>query len=249
MNKGRKIATFSGLSFVPLTTEDLSKVIAEGEPDKGVSYHFVNAFSIVCARESKLVHQALSNGALICDGKPLNHILKKSGAVFCYSRGVDFMRLILQDRNSKSKHYFLGSTQDVLQEMIVNAKALNSDLQVVGAYAPPFRQDFSDFATELGARISESKATCVWIGLGTPKQDLLSSELARILNAHIFAVGAAFDFLSKRKLEAPKLFQKLGLEWLIRLLLEPRRLGKRYLVGNVIFLKIAIQHLLKREGV
>lgn len=242
------MATFFGLTFKPLTLEELSRDIAEGEPDKGISYHFVNAFSIACASESKLVHQALSQGVLICDGKPLNQILKKSGAVFCYARGVDFMRFILQDRNSKSKHYFLGSTQDVLQEMTLNAKALNSDLQVVGLYAPPFRDDFTDYAAEIGARISESKATCVWIGLGTPKQDLLSSELSGIINAHIFAVGAAFDFLSERKLEAPKFFQKLNLEWLFRLLLEPRRLGKRYLVGNIIFLKIAIWDRIKRQN-
>jgi N-acetylglucosaminyldiphosphoundecaprenol N-acetyl-beta-D-mannosaminyltransferase len=240
MKDDLKPTTFLGLTFQPLQIQELSKAIAESPTVRGVSYHFVNSYSIVCASRSSLVHQAYSQGFLVCDGKPLNLVLRRSKNDFPRVRGADFMRIILRDQSSKNRHFFLGSTQDVLEDLIIQAKKNNDRLDVAGFYAPPFKEDLSGLATEIALKIADSKATCVWVGLGTPKQDVFSAELARILNVHVFAVGAAFDFLAGQKMEAPFIFQKLGLEWLFRLVLEPRRLGKRYLVGNLQFLKIVV---------
>ena len=76
----------------------------------------------------------------------------------------------------------------------------------------------------------------VWVGLGTPQQDYFVSAWARRVPAVFLAVGAAFDFLSGNKREAPNWLHDTGLEWTFRLVTEPRRLWKRYLIGNSIFL-------------
>jgi len=188
------------------------------------------------------VHQILSKGLLICDGLPLSIILRISAIKHCYVRGVDFMRGVLQDDSLESKHFFVGSTQNVLNDLFYNARQLNPNVNVVGYQSLPFMEDLSSLIPELSIKLSNSGATCIWVSLGTPKQDLFCGELARILPAHIFAVGAAFDFLSRQKIEAPKFIQKMGLEWMFRLVLEPRRLSVRYLLGNLQFIKIAMQH-------
>ena len=242
MKMGEKSDTFLGLKFTPVQFDELKNQIAKGAPSNGISYHFINAYSIVSANKSSLVHQSLRQGLLICDGLPLSIILRNSGIKHCYVRGVDFMRGILQDNSLESKHYFLGSTQNVLDELLSNARQLNPDVNVVGYQALPFMDDLSSLIPALSVELLHPGATCIWVSLGTPKQDLFCGELARVLPAHIFAVGAAFDFLSGQKTEAPKIFQKIGLEWMFRLGLEPRRLGIRYLIGNLQFIKIAIQH-------
>ena len=76
----------------------------------------------------------------------------------------------------------------------------------------------------------------VWVGLGTPKQDVIAAQLAQKSDLTFVAIGAAFDFIAGTKRQAPRMMREHGLEWLFRLASEPRRLWKRYLLGNAIFL-------------
>jgi N-acetylglucosaminyldiphosphoundecaprenol N-acetyl-beta-D-mannosaminyltransferase len=84
--------------------------------------------------------------------------------------------------------------------------------------------------------ILESKADIVWVGLGTPRQDFECARITKELGLTTVAVGAAFDFFSGLKKESPKWMTKLGLEWIFRFASEPKRLWRRYLVGNFVFL-------------
>lgn len=84
--------------------------------------------------------------------------------------------------------------------------------------------------------ISESNATIAWVGLGTPKQDYVTHEIAKQIPVHAVAIAAAFVYLSGNIAEPPKVFQILGFEWFYRLMKEPKRLTKRYLVENLKFL-------------
>ena len=96
---------------------------------------------------------------------------------------------------------------------------------------------------ERDQRIRETGATIVWVGLGTPKQDVEVARLAASLPVVAVAVGAAFDFLAGTKPQAPIWMQKSGTEWLFRFASEPRRLAKRYIWGNSVFLAEAIRTL------
>jgi N-acetylglucosaminyldiphosphoundecaprenol N-acetyl-beta-D-mannosaminyltransferase len=91
--------------------------------------------------------------------------------------------------------------------------------------------------------IEEFRPNVVWVGLGTPKQDLVAQELCHLINVPLVCVGAAFDFVSGGKKTAPVWMQQFGFEWLFRLASEPQRLWKRYLLGNLKFVLLAAKDL------
>ena len=102
------------------------------------------------------------------------------------------------------------------------------EAHIVGAYAPPFgalseKEVFRDCE-----RIQQAQPDLVWVGLGAPKQESWMAMASRYLSVPLLGVGAAFDFLAGTKKRAPRWMQRLGVEWLFRLVTEPRRLWKRY---------------------
>ena len=100
---------------------------------------------------------------------------------------------------------------------------------VVGTFSPPFREMTDNELKELAKDINSRKTNIVWIGLSTPKQEKFAYRLSKFTNVHfICTVGAAFDFHTGKVKQAPPFIQKLGLEWFFRLLMEPKRLWKRY---------------------
>jgi N-acetylglucosaminyldiphosphoundecaprenol N-acetyl-beta-D-mannosaminyltransferase len=118
-------------------------------------------------------------------------------------------------------------------------------LQVVGCYSPPFRQLTPEEDHDIMRMIDESGADIVWVGLSTPKQERwMDAHLGKIQAPVMVGVGAAFDFHAGLKSQAPAWMQRSGLEWFYRLITEPRRLAKRYLINNPIFVVlIALQML------
>ena len=120
-------------------------------------------------------------------------------------------------------------------------------LQVCGTLSPPFRPLTAADLELHHAQIRESGAHYVWIGLGAPKQELWMAANAPALRpAVLFGVGAAFEFHSGVTRRAPDAMRRLGLEWLFRLAAEPRRLWKRYLVTNTLFMTYALRDLVAR---
>ena len=110
-------------------------------------------------------------------------------------------------------------------------------LNVVGIFTPPFRPLTPDEETQLERLVSRLKPDLFWVGLSTPKQEQFMARHWQTLEATLFfGVGAAFDFHAGRVRQAPRWVQRSGLEWLFRLACEPRRLWKRYLKNNPLFL-------------
>jgi N-acetylglucosaminyldiphosphoundecaprenol N-acetyl-beta-D-mannosaminyltransferase len=143
------------------------------------------------------------------------------------------------------RHYLLGSTPQVLSRLETELRRRFPKAAIVGAVSPPFRALTEQETAEQTARLVESKAQVVWVGLGTPKQDWESARLAGDIAAIFIAVGAAFDFIAGEMKQAPMWMQRNGLEWLFRLAVEPRRLWRRYLFGNARFLRATIRELLR----
>ncbi|MEX1248191.1 MAG: WecB/TagA/CpsF family glycosyltransferase [Anaerolineales bacterium] len=127
------------------------------------------------------------------------------------------------------RHYFLGGASATVKRLVTRLQAEDAHLQVAGAYSPPFR-DMSDAETgSMLADVNVAKPHIVWVGLGSPKQELWMAEFRGRLEAPLLiGVGAAFDFLSGTKPQAPVWMRRGGLEWLFRLATEPRRLWRRY---------------------
>lgn len=139
------------------------------------------------------------------------------------------------------RHYFLGATPETLNALVARVQERWPAAQIAGSESPPFRQATAREIGERDERIRTSGATLVWVGLGTPKQDLEVRRLADALPVTALAVGAAFDFLAGTKAQAPVWMQRAGLEWAFRLATEPRRLARRYLWGNPRFVIAAIR--------
>lgn len=130
------------------------------------------------------------------------------------------------------RHYLLGSTRDVLDRLTAELRTRFPEAVIVGTEAPPFREPSAEERESQARRIAASGAHVVWLGLGTPKQDHEAARLAALHPAVYVAVGAAFDFVSGNKAQAPGWMQRHGLEWLFRLCSEPRRLWRRVVWGH-----------------
>ncbi len=119
-------------------------------------------------------------------------------------------------------------------------------LQVAGCESPPFRPLTPAEDEVVSQRLAASGADIVWVGLGAPRQEVwMSAHKGRVGAPVLVGVGAAFDFLSGRKPQAPRWVQRSGLEWLFRLGSEPRRLWKRYVLGYPRFVVLAVMQWLQ----
>lgn len=208
----------------------------------GISVHFANAYNVAIAR-SNPTYAALLNDAdfVFSDGVPITWVGKRAHPdhALAWERvyGPDVMAMVLERSTDVApRHYLLGSTEEVLTQLRAKIADRFPRARIVGSESPPFHQPSSAELAARDERIRASGATMVWVGLGTPKQDVEVNRLAKTLPVMALAVGAAFDFLAETTPQAPRWMQQRGLEWAYRLSTEPKRLGKRYVWGNSVFL-------------
>jgi N-acetylglucosaminyldiphosphoundecaprenol N-acetyl-beta-D-mannosaminyltransferase len=134
------------------------------------------------------------------------------------------------------RHFFYGASPEVLDALTERLRARFPALQVAGTYAPPYRRLDAFEDSQIVQLIKQAKPDVVWVGLSTPKQERwMADHVEQLCAPALIGVGAAFDFHSGRKRQAPRWMQRSGLEWLFRLLSEPRRLYRRYLVNIPLF--------------
>jgi N-acetylglucosaminyldiphosphoundecaprenol N-acetyl-beta-D-mannosaminyltransferase len=139
------------------------------------------------------------------------------------------------------RHFFYGGAPGVPERLIERLSARFPGLCVAGGFSPPFRALTSEEDLALVRRINEAQPDIVWVGLSTPKQERWMWEHRGRLKAPVFiGVGAAFDFHAGLKRQAPRWMQRNGLEWVFRLLTEPRRLWRRYLRNNPVFVWLTL---------
>ena len=147
--------------------------------------------------------------------------------------GPDLMLEVCQQSLRKGyKHFFFGGAPGVAEALALCLQERFPGLQVVGTYSPPFRSLTPEEDCMVIDTITRSKADIVWVGIGAPRQvTWMSAHVGKVGAPVLIGVGAAFDFHSGRKKQAPRWVQRSGLEWLFRLLSEPGRLWRRYLLG------------------
>ncbi len=197
-----------------------------------------NVHTTVTSYEDAEYRKIQNGGALaLPDGKPLSVLCRKRGfAGADRVTGPDLMREIF-DRSEKCgyRHYFYGSTPETLKVLEQKLKE-QWRLNIVGLESPPFRALTPEEDAQAVERINASGADFVWIGLGAPKQERWMAAHQGRVQGMMIGVGAGFDYFAGNIKRAPMWMQKLSLEWLYRLLQDPKRLFKRYLVTNTKFL-------------
>ena len=185
-------------------------------------------------------------GMVTPDGMPMvwaNHIQGNRHVSRVY--GPDLMLAVCEQSIKMGfKHFFYGGADGVPELLKEKLVERFPSLQVVGTYSPPFRALTAEEDADICKRIDDSGADIVWVGLSTPKQELwMAAHMGKIKAPVMIGVGAAFDFHAGLKSQAPQWMQRTGLEWFYRLITEPRRLGKRYLINNPTFIYLAFLQL------
>lgn len=204
------------------------------------STHLCNAYTLSLAlRDEK--YRSLLNEADInfSDGHYLAKVGKNRGHHAMTERvyGPDLMYNTMDaGREHGLKHYLYGASPKTVADLKTALERKLPGVTIVAAESPPFRDLTEDEVTALEKRVTETEPDVFWVGLGTPRQDEFVAQHVERLRCTLVPVGAAFDFWSGNKPMAPKFVQKNGLEWAYRLATEPRRLWKRYLIGNTAFI-------------
>lgn len=209
-----------------------------------------NVHSVITATRDAEFKQVLRHADMATpDGMPIAMMLRKLGfAGQERINGPDLMwKYCAQAAQSGDVVYFYGSTIETLRRMSVNLKNAFPGLQIGGAYSPPFNAEDKVEEDASIASINESGAGVVFVGLGCPKQEKWMAAHHHRINAVMIGVGAAFDYHAGTVQRAPLWMQRNGLEWSYRLLSDPRRLWKRYLVTNTLFIIRASLQLLQHS--
>lgn len=179
----------------------------------------------------------IQNGAVmvLADGGPLSQYSRNHGYLEAYRvTGPDLLKRILElSPSRKWKHFFYGSTQETLKSLKESIMKDYPGIEIVGMYSPPFRKMTSEEDKDIIAQINDAKPDFLWVGLGAPKQEEWMAEHENKVSALMIGVGAAFDYEAGNIERAPLWMQNHNLEWLYRLLQEPKRLFKRYLYTNI----------------
>lgn len=189
---------------------------------------------IVEAQHDSSFKEILNAADLIVpDGMPLVWLGRRHG--YDLPRrvyGPDLMLAFCEETQAQRyRHFFYGGEPGVAERLADSLKRRFPGMQIAATFSPPFRPLTKEEDEEIVARISRTAPDVLWVGLGAPKQERWMHEHKDRLGVPVMVgVGAAFDMLSGRRRQAPRWMREHGLEWLFRLLQEPRRLWRRYLI-------------------
>ena len=227
-----------------------SKAELASLPEGKLLINTINAHSYNTARKDKLFAEALMNGdVLIPDGvsivkacrwiKAKSQLKERIAGWDLFSFEMDKLeRESVKCEMLKKTVMFMGSSQRVLDLIVKRAAEVYPHLKVV-TYSPPYKPEFSDEDNKaIIEAINAANPDLLWIGMTAPKQEKWTYSHWKELNihCHVGTIGAVFDFFAGTVERAPMWWQRHGLEWLYRLLNEPKRMWRRYIIGNALFL-------------
>jgi len=197
-----------------------------------------NANTIVLSKKDPKIKEAVNKGNLsVPDGISLVLLSKLYGKPLRRRvYGPDLMLKFLKNAEGKGySNFFYGSTELTLKALVKNLKKRFPSLNIAGIYSPPFSDTMEE--DEKAAKIiNEVSPDVLWVGLGCPKQQLWMYKNKDKMKVPVMVgIGAAFDFLAQTKSQAPRWIRDNGFEWIFRLITEPKRLWRRYLINNSLF--------------
>ena len=198
-------------------------------------------------------YRKIQNGAAMAlpDGAPLSSYSRRKGYKQAQRvTGPDLMlELFAISKEKGYRHYFYGATEETLQSMKEVLERDYPGIQIAGMYAPPFRALTPQEDAQIVAKINEARPDFIWIGLGAPKQEEWLYQHMGQLQGVLIGVGAGFDYLAGYIKRAPRWMQRMSLEWLYRLLQDPKRLWRRYFTSNVKFICLTRMDKKQREDI
>jgi exopolysaccharide biosynthesis WecB/TagA/CpsF family protein len=226
----------------------IDEMVSSGSP------HFIataNVDFLVQARSDAELRTVLHRADLVvCDGKPLVWLSRLLGKALPERvAGSDLVpRLLATAEQNGWSVYFLGGREDVLEQAVHNTSLKHPGLRIAGAYSPPFAPLDQMDHQDICERITAAKPDLLLVSFGCPKQEKwIARHYAKLQVPVSIGVGATIDFLAGTMKRAPRWMQQSGLEWVFRLLQEPRRLVKRYATDLVVFGLAALNEIVRNQ--
>jgi N-acetylglucosaminyldiphosphoundecaprenol N-acetyl-beta-D-mannosaminyltransferase len=241
-------ANVLGVGVSALNLESAVAAVAQALEIKSKGYVCVTGVHGVSEAQKDPAFRAILNRSFLTtpDGMPMVWMgrwqgFRQMGRVY----GPDLMLQVCDLSEALGyTHFLYGGAPGVAEELKQRLEQRFPRLKIVGTCTPPFRPLNGEEETALIEQVKTLKPDLFWVGLSTPKQEQFMAKYWQVLSATLFfGVGAAFDFHAGRLRQAPRWMQRFGLEWLFRLACEPRRLWKRYLKNNPLFILRALCQL------
>ncbi|MCK0090482.1 WecB/TagA/CpsF family glycosyltransferase [Rhodococcus sp. F64268] len=231
---------------VPFTVSNLDdatkSVISFATNRVGIPIRLANAYCVALAVDDSSYCSIFQGvGITYPDGAPVSWFMRRRNTLARTVRGPDLFCSVLDAGQALNiRHFFYGTTEKTLCALrdVVADKYPGAIWS--GMFAPPFGAVTEALIDEAEERINRANPDIVWVALGTPKQDQIAALLAHRIDIPCIGVGAAFDFLAGTVKQAPGWIRGTGFEWVYRLAREPKRLWRRYLIGNPKFLYSAV---------
>ena len=241
-----------GVNVAVTNMRDMVNLITKhAEELKGEFICLSNVHTTVMAYENE-EYRNVQNSAFIAlpDGSPLAFVQRMRGYKEAEQvSGPDLMPALWKaTEHTEISHYFYGSSEETIAALGEKLKKNYPGLKIAGMEAPPFRPLTEQEDAEAVERINRSGASILWVGLGAPKQEEWMYRHRKKVNCLMFGTGAGFDFHAGTVKRAPLWMRNHYLEWLYRLLQDPRRLWKRYVNTNGKFLFLSLKDALYGEG-
>ena len=218
--------------------EEVSEVLINSSK---ISVAICNANTLVRSYKDEIICNTINSFSIRCpDGFP---VAKSSRLLYKNKqKRVDgyklFLNTIQEGIESNTSHYFFGNTQEVTTKMIDEIIKIHPKVNIKGFACPPMNEVNELSKIKYLEDILKLNPDIVWVSLGFPKQeqfiDLINKKYD--INSNMVGIGAVFEWVAKTKIKAPELIANVGLEWLFRLVQEPKRLFRRYLIDNFLFI-------------
>jgi len=239
-----KSTTVLNTDISQISIEEVSEILTS---QNNISVAICNANSLVRSVKNSELKKAINSFEIRTpDGFPVAKALsilskKKFERVDGYKV---FFKTIEKGINKKTSHYFFGNKEEVVSKIIIKLKKDYPNIVIDGYTCPPMLE-VDQLVSEYGNLLSNLDSKVVWISLGLPKQELFMKQMKDSYNLtnNLIGIGGVFDWVSGTKMKAPEWAANLGLEWILRLAQEPKRLAKRYLVDNFLFIIYFVKQL------
>ena len=244
-----RVATF-GIDTTMVQSRNFSNLVLEISKATPQSIYFCNVHMLMLAQEDTGLSKAMqSTDIVFADGVPIAWLQARvSNKDACVIRGYEMVMAVCEQASRMHESVgFLGSTPDIMTNLVSALSKKFEGLHVAYQYCPPFTQGNIESTQSELVRINQSGIKWLFVGLGCPKQEKWIAKYKHELNCNILGVGAAFDWLSGKVKKPPSWMEKYALAWLYRLFQNPTKMWRRYFIYNSKFILKALPKLIRRK--
>lgn len=251
----RGVCYVAGLPVTPAGLDDAAALICEDARERlGRVYVLLNGHSAKLRRSDRSYAQLLADPVRVvglADGASVSAAARLLGhGDIGRAPGPDLIEACCSRCAEQGIPVFLlGGAEGVAATLAESLEARHPGLHVAGTATPPFGEWPAEASEAMVAAVVESGAGVVWLGVSAPKQEVWAHRNIDRIGVPVVCVGAAFDFNTGAKPRAPEWMRRAGIEWVYRLITEPRRLWKRYLVGNTLFVADVVRYRRRAAGI